>query len=213
VKIDRKGGLFIISAPSGSGKSTVIQQVMKKVENLSFSISYTTRELRTGEIHGRDYFFVSEKKFEEMVEAGEFLEYARVFEKFRYGTNRKQVESLLDQGHDVIMDIDVQGALQLMERREIPLTSIFVVPPDAEELKRRLKNRNREENTEIQRRLKTAGEEIQAVKLFEYIVVNDDLDTAVSDVTGIILSQRLKVSRIKNVDQIIKRFQMEDIHD
>ncbi|NOY24012.1 MAG: guanylate kinase [Acidobacteria bacterium] len=213
MKIDRKGGLFIISAPSGSGKSTVIQQVMKKVENLSFSISYTTRELRTGEIHGRDYFFVSEKKFEEMVEAGEFLEYARVFEKFRYGTNRKQVESLLDQGHDVIMDIDVQGALQLMERREIPLTSIFVVPPDAEELKRRLKNRNREENTEIQRRLKTAGEEIQAVKLFEYIVVNDDLDTAVSDVTGIILSQRLKVSRIKNVDQIIKRFQMEDIHD
>ncbi len=186
---------------------------MKKVENLSFSISYTTRELRTGEIHGRDYFFVSEREFEEMVEAGEFLEHARVFGKFRYGTNRKQVESLLDQGHDVIMDIDVQGALQLMERRDISLTSIFIVPPDAGELKRRLKNRNREKDTEIQRRLKTAGEEIQAVKVFEYIVVNDDLNTAVADVTGIILSQRLKVSRIKNVDQIIKRFQMEDIHD
>jgi len=213
VKIDRKGGLFIISAPSGSGKSTVIHRVMEKVGNLSFSVSYTTREPRAGEVHGREYFFVNEREFEAMIEEGEFLEHARVFGKFWYGTNRKQVDSLLDQGHDVIMDIDVQGALQLMEHHDAPHTSIFIVPPDADELKIRLQSRNREGDTEIQRRLKTAGKEIQAVSAFDYIVVNDDLDTAVADVSGIVLAQRLKVSRIRRFDQVTKLFQMEDIDD
>ena len=213
MKIDRKGGLIIISAPSGSGKSTVIHRVMEKVGNLSFSVSYTTREPRAGEVHGREYFFVNEREFEAMIEEGEFLEHARVFGKFWYGTNRKQVDSLLDQGHDVIMDIDVQGALQLMEHHDAPHTSIFIVPPDADELKIRLQSRNREGDTEIQRRLKTAGKEIQAVSAFDYIVVNDDLDTAVADVSGIVLAQRLKVSRIRRFDQVTKLFQMEDIDD
>lgn len=213
MKIDRKGGLFIISAPSGSGKSTVIQHIMEKVGNLAFSVSYTTREPRAGEVHGREYFFVSESEFEAMIEAGEFLEHARVFGKFWYGTNRKQTDILLNQGHDVIMDIDVQGALQLLENHDIPHTSIFIIPPDADELKTRLQSRNREGDTEIQKRLKTAGEEIQTVSAFDYIVVNDDLDTAIVEVSGIILAQRLKVSRIRNIDLITKLFQMEDIDD
>ena len=213
MKIDRKGGLFIISAPSGSGKSTVIHRVMEKVGNLSFSVSYTTREPRAGEVHGREYFFVNEREFEAMIEADEFLEHARVFGKFWYGTNRKQVDSLLNQGHDVIMDIDVQGALQLMEHHDTPHTSIFIVPPDADELKVRLQSRNREGDTEIQRRLKTAGKEIQAVSAFDYIVVNDDLDKAVADVSGIVLAQRLKASRIRRFDQVTKLFQMEEIDD
>ncbi|PJB84135.1 MAG: guanylate kinase [Acidobacteria bacterium CG_4_9_14_3_um_filter_49_7] len=213
MKIDRNGGLFIISAPSGSGKSTVIHHVMEAIGNLSFSISYTTREPRAGEINGREYFFVSESEFEEMIEAGEFLEHARVFGKFWYGTNRKQVNSLLDQGNDVIMDIDVQGALQLMEQQDIPHTSLFIIPPDADELKVRLQSRNREGDAEIQKRLKTAGEEIQALASFDYVVVNDDLDKAVADVKGIVLAQRLKVSRVKNIEQLTNVFQMEGIDD
>ena len=213
MKIDRKGGLFIISAPSGSGKSTVIRRVMEEIENLSFSVSYTTREPRSGEINGRDYFFVSESEFEEMIEAGEFLEHARVFGKFWYGTNRKQVNSLLGQGHDVIMDIDVQGALQLLKEQGIFHTSLFIIPPDADELKVRLQNRNREGEAEIQKRLKTAGEEIQAVTAFDYIIVNDDLEKAVADIKQIILAQRLKVSRVKNIQKITELFQMEDIDD
>ncbi len=213
MKIDRKGGLFIISAPSGSGKSTVIRRVMEEIENLSFSVSYTTREPRSGEINGRDYFFVSESEFDEMIEAGEFLEHARVFGKFWYGTNRKQVNSLLGQGHDVIMDIDVQGALQLLKQQGISHTSLFIIPPDADELKVRLQNRNREGEAEIQKRLKTAGEEIQAVTAFDYIIVNDDLEKAVADIKQIILAQRLKVSRVKNIQKITELFQMEDIDD
>lgn len=213
MKIDRKGGLFIISAPSGSGKSTVIRRVVEEIENLSFSVSYTTREPRSGEVNGRDYFFVSENEFDEMIEAGEFLEHARVFGKFWYGTNRKQVNSLLGRGHDVIMDIDVQGALQLLKQQAIPHTSLFIIPPDAKELKKRLKSRNREGEAEIQKRLKTAGKEIQAVTAFDYIIVNDDLDKAVADVKQIILAQRLKVSRVKKIEMITELFQMEDIDD
>jgi len=213
VKIDRKGGLFIISAPSGSGKSTVIRRVVEEIENLSFSVSYTTREPRSGEINGRDYFFVSEREFDEMIEAGEFLEHARVFGKFWYGTSRKQVNFLLGQGHDVIMDIDVQGALQLVKQQGISHTSLFIVPPDAKELEKRLKSRNREGEAEIQKRLKTAGEEIQAVTAFDYIIVNDDLNKAVFDVKQIILAQRLRVSRVKKIEMITELFQMEDIDD
>ncbi|NOZ12619.1 MAG: guanylate kinase [Acidobacteria bacterium] len=213
MKINRKGGLFIISAPSGSGKSTVIHRVMEQVQNLSFSVSYTTREPRAGETPGKDYFFVSETEFEQMIQAGEFLEHARVFGKFSYGTSRKQVESLLKQGRDVIMDIDVQGALQLMKRQDTPHTSIFIIPPDAAELKRRLENRNREGKKEILNRLKTAGKEIQALASFDYLVVNDGLNQAVDEVKRIILAQRLKINRVKNIEQITELFQMEDIDD
>ncbi len=213
MKLNRQGGLFIVSAPSGSGKSTVIRQVMERLDNLSFSVSYTTRVPRSGETDGQDYFFVTENEFKEMIESGEFLEYARVFGKFWYGTARKQVESRLREGKDVIMDIDVQGAVQLMERHDIPHTSIFIVPPDAGELKRRLLNRNRDRSLEIQRRLKTAQEEVQVVAHFNYLVVNDNLQKAVSDVCGIVLAERLKVSRIKNIDQLKKTFQMEDVND
>jgi len=213
VEIERKGGLFIISAPSGSGKSTVIQQVMEEVKNLSFSVSYTTREPRSSEIHGKDYFFVSEAEFEAMIAADEFLEHARVFDKFWYGTNRRQVETLLHRGQDVIMDIDVQGALQLMVRQDIPHTSIFIIPPDDTELKKRLANRNREGETEIQRRLETAKKEIRSLNSFDFLVINDVLDKAVENVCAIVLAQRLKINRIKNVKQVTNLFNMEDIDD
>ena len=129
MKIDRKGGLFIISAPSGTGKSTVIGQVRKKLDDLAFSVSYTTREPREGERDGTHYHFVTEAEFQDMIGKGAFLEHAVVFGRFHYGTARKQVQDLLDAGKDVIMDIDVQGACQIMEQHDIPYTAIFLVPP------------------------------------------------------------------------------------
>lgn len=204
MQIDRRGGLFIVSAPSGTGKGTVIGAVMDLVSKLSYSVSYTTREPRTGERDGEHYFFVDDARFHQMIGEGAFLEHARVFDKYWYGTARDQVLGLMERGDDVIMDIDVQGALQLIEKDELPHTAIFLIPPSMDELRERLIRRNRDTGDEVDRRLKTAGEELRVINRFHYLVVNDDLDTAVDAVAHIIRTERYRVDRIRDLDRLKK---------
>ncbi len=209
VSLKTKGELFIISAPSGSGKSTLIKMILNQVENLEYSISYTTREPRVGEVNGKDYFFISEKEFQKMIENEEFIEYAKVFDKFYYGTAKSQVYSRLEKGIDIIMDIDVQGAYQIMKKGKVDFTSIFIIPPSIDELKKRLVERGRDSIEEIEKRLITARNEIKYLRYFDYVVVNDNLDEALSYLKSIIFAERLKVKRLVNTENIYKYFTEE----
>ena len=186
------GILFIISAPSGSGKSTLVGELRKQVTNVDFSISWTTRPPRGSEENGREYHFTSREEFERMRDAGLFLEYAEVFGNY-YGTSRLSLEDARRQGHDLLLDIDVQGAAQV--RRSMPeAVSIFVMPPDPKQLRTRLRNRSRAEGVvneeEVYRRLNEASKEIENYHEYGYILVNDVLDRAVAQLEAIVLAER-----------------------
>ena len=179
-----KGKLIVISAPSGCGKSTVVHALMDARPNLKFSISATTRAPRIGEVDGKDYFFVSREKFMEMVAADEFLEHA-IYVDNCYGTPRKALDEMLEKGMDVILDIDVQGAFQIREKRPDALM-VFLMPPSFEDLEKRLIMRGKDSMEVIQNRLITAREECKVADKFDYIIINDDLDRAVSEFSTII---------------------------
>src|SRR5271170_687557 len=162
--------VYIVSAPSGSGKSTLVAELLKTVRNLDFSISYTTRPPRRTEQNRKEYFFVSREEFKAMIDAGEFLEYADVFGNY-YGTARRFLREAEERGHDLLLDIDVQGASQIQQK--LPdATSIFILPPNRETLERRLRNRGEDREEVIQRRLVTASHEIQNYGRYDYILVN-----------------------------------------
>ena len=186
------GILFIISAPSGSGKSTLVAQVRSLVEGLDFSISYTTRAPRGSETDGREYYFTERETFRDMVENGEFLEWAEVFGNY-YGTALSALEHARTVGKDLLLDIDVQGALQVMQR--LPeAVSIFIVPPSREVLEIRLRNRSQAEHMDseevIERRLKQAHSEVKQVWDYKYALVNDVLDQATAEMRAIVLHER-----------------------
>ena len=186
------GILFIISAPSGSGKSTLVAQVRSLVEGLDFSISYTTRAPRGSETDGREYYFTERETFRDMVENGEFLEWAEVFGNY-YGTALSALEHARTVGKDLLLDIDVQGALQIMQR--LPeAVSIFIVPPSREVLEIRLRNRSQAEHMDseevIERRLKQAHSEVKQVWDYKYALVNDVLDQATAEMRAIVLHER-----------------------
>jgi len=187
------GILFIISAPSGSGKSTLVAQVRSLVEGLEFSVSYTTRAPRGSETDGREYHFTSRPTFERMIAAGEFLEWAQVFGKDYYGTARSALEGAQASGKDLLLDIDVQGAKQVMKRMPAA-DSIFILPPSPQVLEIRLRNRSEAEHMTdeavIQRRLKQAREEVKQVWDYKYALVNDVLDQAVAEMRAIVLHAR-----------------------
>lgn len=186
------GILFIISAPSGSGKSTLVSQLRTLVEGLEFSISYTTRAPRGSETDGREYHFTTREEFECMAERGEFLESAEVFGNY-YGTALSTLEHARLAGKDLLLDIDVQGALQVMEKLPSAV-SIFIMPPSPETLELRLRNRSIAEHVTseqvIERRLSQAQSELQQIWQYRYALVNDDLDQAVSEMRAIVLSER-----------------------
>src|SRR5579864_7032432 len=182
--------VFIISAPSGSGKSTLVKQLREKVPNLEFSISYTTRKPRGAEQNGREYYFVSREQFEEMLRKNEFLEHANVFGNY-YGTARSFLRKAEEQGKDLLLDIDVQGAEQI--RAKIPeAASIFILPPNRGELEQRLRNRSQDTESVIQRRLDAATREIENYGKYDYILVNDRLDVSAAGLEAIVLSERFK---------------------
>jgi guanylate kinase len=186
------GILFIISAPSGSGKSTLVSQLLTLVEGLDFSISYTTRAPRGSEIDGREYHFTTRAEFERMVEANEFLEWAEVFGNY-YGTARSALDHARKQGRDLLLDIDVQGALQILQ--DLPeAVSIFVLPPSPQVLEMRLRNRSQAERMTvesiIERRLAEAQEELKQIWKYKYALVNDVLDQAATELRAIVLSER-----------------------
>jgi guanylate kinase len=186
------GILFIISAPSGSGKSTLVSELRKQVSGVEFAISWTTRAPRGSEEHGREYNFTSREQFLSMIDAGVFLEYAEVFGNF-YGTARTSLDEARASGHDLLLDIDVQGAAQV--RAKMPeAVSIFVMPPNPRVLRTRLRNRSRAEGVvneeEVYRRLNEASKEIENYREYGYILVNDILDRAVAQLEAIVLSER-----------------------
>ena len=188
------GILFIISAPSGSGKSTLVNQLRSLVTGLDFSVSYTTRAPRGSEQQDREYHYVSPAKFQEMVDHGEFLEWANVFGNY-YGTARRSLTDAQAAGKDLLLDIDVQGAAQVREK--IPnAVSIFVLPPNPDVLATRLRNRSRAEGSireeEINRRLAKARGEIENYRQYRYILVNDILDQAVESLTAIVIAERAR---------------------
>ena len=186
------GILFIISAPSGSGKSTLVSEVRRLVEGLEFSISYTTREPRGSEEDGREYHFTTREEFERMVAAGEFLEWAEVFGNY-YGTAIAALDHARDSHKDLLLDIDVQGALQVMQR--LPkAVSIFILPPSPEVLEMRLRNRSQAEGmtreSVIETRLNNARGELQKIGDYKYALVNDVLDHAAAEMRAIVLVER-----------------------
>lgn len=186
------GILFIISAPSGSGKSTLVNEVRRLVEGLDFSISYTTREPRGSEEDGREYHFTTRQKFKSMIEHGEFLEWAEVFGNY-YGTALSALDHARDAGRDLLLDIDVQGALQVMNKMP-EAVSIFILPPSPQVLERRLRNRSQAEGVTqeqvIERRLSQARSELLNLHRYRYALVNDDLDEAASEMRAIVLTER-----------------------
>jgi guanylate kinase len=187
--------VYIISAPSGSGKSTLVNGVRQIVSGLDFSVSYTTRQPRRNETHERDYSFVPREEFAEMVRKDEFLEHADVFGNL-YGTARKFLRAAELAGHDLLLDIDVQGAEQI--KRKLPeAVRIFIMPPDRQTLERRLRDRSLDAEDVIQRRLATATREIENYGNYDYILVNDRLDESVEALKTILLAERLRRSGIK----------------
>ncbi|MFW2403731.1 MAG: guanylate kinase [Gammaproteobacteria bacterium] len=177
---DSRGQLFVFSAPSGAGKTTLVRRVMRERPELTFSVSYTTRPRREGEKHGHDYFFLSRDAFESMRDDGEFLEFADVFGNY-YGTGRQQVDRMRDDGRDVLLEIDWQGARQVREN-EPDCRSIFILPPSVEELERRLRGRQTDSEEVIQRRLGEAVDDMTHWEEFDHVVINDELDVAAAQI-------------------------------
>ena len=189
------GIVFIVSAPSGSGKSTLTAEMMRLVSGLEFSVSYTTRRPRGSERNGVEYFFVPKEDFERMIAADEFLEHACVFGDY-YGTARSSVDKASKAGHDLLLDIDVQGAAQV--KRRVPgAVSIFILPPSRTILEQRLRRRSESEKVDgevISKRLNAAGREIENYSTYDYILVNDQLDQSIDELKAIILAERIKRS-------------------
>ena len=190
--------VFIISAPSGSGKSTLVSRLVQRDQRLRFSVSYTTRKPRGREKPGENYIYISRPEFEARIEAGEFLEYAEVFGNY-YGTSRKILEQSRQEGMDLVLDIDVQGARQL--KSKLPeAVSIFVLAPSRDILEQRLRTRSEDAEEVIQRRLRDAAEEIRNYKRYDYVLVNHRVDESVDTLVSIIRAERVR--RIRMEDQI-----------
>ncbi|MBU0455638.1 MAG: guanylate kinase [Pseudomonadota bacterium] len=188
------GILYVISAPSGTGKTSLVDALLQSVPNLQFSVSYTTRAKRAQEVHGKHYYFVSQTQFDEMVERGDFFEYATVFGN-GYGTSKAVVQELMSDGHDVVLEIDWQGAQRVRELMKEECVSIFILPPSKEILKKRIVDRGQDHLEIIQRRLSEAELEMQHYKEFDYLVVNDFFEEAVHQLQSIIYAERCRLSR------------------
>ena len=199
------GILFVVSSPSGGGKGTLINRVLEQAPNLAYSVSYTTRNPRPGEVEGREYFFLDQPAFEQMIKQNEFLEWACVHGKL-YGTALNQVTKQIGEGRDIILEVDVQGAASV--RKLIPdAVSIFILPPSFETLKQRLIDRGTDSREELDLRLRTAPEELKDYLEFDYVVVNDDAVRAASQLQAIIIAERSRLARQrKQVQQLVEAF-------
>ena len=189
----QKGLLIVISGPSGCGKGTICKELRARHPEIKVSVSTTTREIRAGEVEGRDYRYISKEEFERQVQEGEFLEYARIYSGNYYGTPKKYVKETLMAGDDLILEIDIQGALQVKEKFEEGVF-IFLVPPSMEELHRRLVQRGRETPELIMERFKSAYEEMNFINRYNYVVTNDKVDEAIKKIEAIIAAEKCRSS-------------------
>ena len=199
-----KGKLYIISAPSGAGKTSLVKQLIADLDLLTVSVSHTTRQMRAGETHGKDYFFATVDEFEQMIADHAFLEHAQVFDNF-YGTAQQTVEYYLENGIDVILEIDWQGAQQV--RKMLPDSiSIFILPPSIEVLQQRLENRGQDRKEIIERRMQDAVNEMSHYNEFDYLIVNDDFNQALAELRSIVISHRLEIKRqLKKLSTLLER--------
>lgn len=207
-----RGTLFVVSSPSGGGKGTIIRNVLDvvAVENLSYSVSYTTRAPRQGEVDGREYFFVNRKTFDEMVAAGEFLEWACVHGNF-YGTAKNQIIEETNAGADIILEVDVQGAASVRQLL-MDSVSIFILPPSYEVLKQRLVARGTDSPEELAVRLRNAPEELKQYSSFDYVIINDEIARASAQLASIIYAERARCMRQESlVLEVIEKFKSNSI--
>ena len=198
-----RGLLIIVSAPSGAGKTTLVERLVDQVPDLKLSRSYTSRLARDGETDGVDYNFVTRERFDAMVAAGEFVEWADVFGNL-YGTSAGDTERMLAAGCDLVLVIDVQGARQV-RRRGVATTAVFVMPPSFEALERRLRGRSKDSEAAIQRRLQVARDEVSSFVEYDYVVVNDELTAAVDRLRSIIVAKRAQLKRMRGQAETIVR--------
>ena len=203
----RQGILFIISAPSGAGKTTLCKEVVDIFQNLRHSVSYTTRAPRPGEVHGRDYIFVSPSEFEKMITAGEFAEWAEVHGN-HYGTAIKSLDEYRTRGIDVILDIDCQGARQLKERYGDGVF-IFILPPSFHELRRRLDSRNSDSDEVKERRIRNASDEIKELGWYDYIIVNDLFSKAVEELKSVLIAEQCRTLRV--IEDVKEKFEIQGL--
>jgi guanylate kinase len=190
----REGVLFVISAPSGAGKTTLCKEIIDIFPELRHSVSYTTRTPRSGEVHGRDYFFVGKEEFSRMVDAGEFAEWAEVHGNL-YGTSLATLKECRSQGIDLILDIDCQGAQQLKGRFDGGVY-IFILPPSIAELRRRLDGRSSDTQEVIERRIRNAAAEIKESRWYDYIIVNDRFPVALDQLKSVLVAEQCRASRV-----------------
>ena len=201
-EISRRGIMLVLSSPSGAGKTTLTRELLQKEENVSLSVSVTTRERRPSEIDGVHYQFVSKRRFEAMRDAGELLEWAEVHGNY-YGTPREAVEQALGEGRDVLFDIDWQGTRQLLEKMRDDVVTVFVLPPTAAELKARLERRAEDSPGIIKQRLQNALEEIAHWQEYDYILVNRDLNKSFPRLQAILTAERLKQVKMLDIENFI----------
>jgi guanylate kinase len=200
--IKRRGLMLVLSSPSGAGKTTLARGLLAADGDIFMSVSATTRAMRPNEIEGRDYFFVDHPKFEAMVTDNAFLEHATVFEQ-RYGTPRAPVMAALDEGRDVLFDIDWQGTQQLKERAREDLVSVFVLPPSHDELERRLKARAQDSDEVVSKRMAKAASEISHWPEYDYVILNRDVGRALAQVTAILEAERARRTRLVGVGEFV----------
>lgn len=197
-----KGVLVVVSGFSGAGKGTVMKALLNKYDNYALSVSATTRNPRPGEENGREYFFLTESQFEDMIKNDELIEHARYVDHY-YGTPKKYVEEKMAAGKDVILEIEIQGALKVREKRPDTLL-LFVTPPNGDELKNRLTGRGTETQEAIEARLSRASEEAEGVEAYDYLLINDELDICVEELHEIIRSEHRRLTRQQNIEKIAK---------
>lgn len=188
------GNLFIISAPSGTGKTTILNRILSDLQGVGFSVSHTTREPRPGEVDGKDYFFVNRAVFQTMQEQDDFLEHAEVHGNL-YGTSKAVIDNLLQEGKDVILDIDVQGARQIRQKGVMQAVFIFIAPPSLADLEKRLTSRGTDSEPVITTRLQNARSELADMDMYDYIIVNDEIENGVEVLRSIIIAERSKAKR------------------
>ncbi|SCH13596.1 MULTISPECIES: guanylate kinase [unclassified Romboutsia] len=203
--VKRKGLLLVVSGPSGAGKGTICKAILDQNDQIKLSVSATTRKPRNGEVHGVNYFFIEKEEFTSMVEKGEFLEYAQIYDNF-YGTPKAAIIETLEKGQDVILEIEMQGARQVKEVYPEGIF-VFVLPPSLKELKNRIVGRGTESVEEIEKRFSCAFEEIKQIDDYDYFIVNQDVEKSVKELEAIISSEKNKVTRYKN--NIIDKFKEE----
>ena len=206
--VERRGLMFVLSSPSGAGKTTLTRMLIAEIPELKMSVSVTTRPMRPGEEEGRDYYFVDQKRFDEMVKQDELLEWARVFDNC-YGTPRAPVEAALAAGRNVLFDIDWQGTQQLRGRAPTDVVSVFILPPSVQALEQRLHTRAQDSDEVIRGRMKKAGDEMSHFDAYDYIVINDNIGIAFESVKSILRAEQLKLDRQVGVTDFAQKLRQQ----